>query len=64
MEEGTRKRKLMTFSTMPTAAASFKPLRFAMIVMMMKCHLDQPILQSDGNPDLKKLEHDCLLLEA
>ena len=36
MELGTRKRKLMIFSTMPTAAASVRPRWFAMMVMSMK----------------------------
>ena len=35
-EDGTRKRKLMIFSTMPTAAASVTPRRFAIMVMMRK----------------------------
>ena len=35
MEDGTKNRKLMTFSTMPTAAASVSPRWFAMTVMTM-----------------------------
>ena len=36
MELGTRKRKLMIFSTMPTAAASVSPRWLAMMVMIIK----------------------------
>ena len=36
MAEGTRERKLMIFSTMPTAAATSTPRLFAMAVMMRK----------------------------
>ena len=36
MDDGTRKRKLMIFSTMPTAAASVRPRWLAMMVMVMK----------------------------
>ena len=36
MAEGTRKRKLMIFSTMPTAAATSTPRLFAMAVMIRK----------------------------
>jgi hypothetical protein len=34
IDDGMRKRKPMIFSTMPTAAASVRPRRLAMIVMM------------------------------
>ena len=36
MEDGIRNRKLMTFSTMPTAAASLSPRWLAMMVMTRK----------------------------
>jgi len=36
MEDGIRNRKLMIFSTIPTAAAASRPRRLAMMVMMIK----------------------------
>ena len=50
MEEGTRNRKLMIFSTMPTAAASFNPRRLAMIVITMKAIWIRPSCRAMGTP--------------
>ncbi len=59
MEEGTRNRKLMIFSTMPTVAASFNPRRLAMMVMTINAirirpscraeaeHTHEQVIQSD-----------------
>ena len=36
IDDGTKNRKLMSFSTMPTAAASFRPRELAMTVITIK----------------------------
>ena len=41
----------MTFSTMPTAAASVSPRPLAMTVMTMKADLDEAVLEGDGDAD-------------
>ena len=48
--EGTRYTKLMNFSTIPTAAASFSPRRFAITVMMMKAICISPSCVAMGKP--------------
>ncbi len=53
IEDGTRKRKLMIFSTMPTAAASLKPRRFAMIVIMINAIRISPSCMATGIPILR-----------
>ena len=44
---------LIIFSTIPTAAASFRPLWFAMTVMMIKAIWIQPSWTATGNPTRK-----------
>ena len=53
MEDGTRNTKLMTFSTMPTAAASFRPRWLAMMVMRMKDTCIKPSCSVTGTPTRK-----------
>ena len=55
MEEGTKNRKLMIFSTMPTAAASFSPRRLAMMVMMIKEIWINPSCKAMGTPIFSSL---------
>ena len=50
MDDGTRNRKLMIFSTMPTAAASVRPRRLAMTVMTMKAIWIRPSCMAMGTP--------------
>ena len=50
MEDGTRKTKLMNFSTMPTAAASVSPRIFAMMVMTRKAIWMNPSCREMGTP--------------
>ena len=53
MEDGTRNTKLMTFSTMPTAAASFRPRWLAMMVMRMKDTWMNPSCKATGTPTFR-----------
>ena len=53
MDEGMIKIALIIFSTIPTAAASFRPLWFAMTVMMIKAIWIQPSWTATGNPTRK-----------
>ena len=50
IDEGTRKMKLMIFSTMPTAAASVRPRIFAMTVMTRKATWMKPSCSEIGTP--------------
>ena len=50
MEEGTRNKKPIIFSTMPTAAASVRPRRLAMMVMTMKETWMKPSCKAMGMP--------------
>ena len=52
IEDGTRNRKLMIFSTIPTAAATLSPLRLAMIVMMINATWINPSCAAIGTPIL------------
>ena len=54
IEDGTRKNRLIIFSTMPTAAASFKPRRLAIMVMTMKAIWINPSCMAIGNPIFKR----------
>lgn len=51
IEDGTRKNRLIIFSTMPTAAASFKPRRLAIMVDDNKGNLDKSVLHGDRKSD-------------
>ena len=42
IDDGIRKRKLIIFSTIPTAAASFNPRRFAIIVITINATCISP----------------------
>ena len=50
MDDGTRNRKLMIFSTMPTAAASVRPRRLAMTVMNKNAIWISPSCSAIGTP--------------
>ena len=50
MEDGTRNKKLMIFSTIPTAAASLSPRRFAMLVMTINATWISPSCSAIGRP--------------
>ena len=52
IEDGTRKMKLMIFSTMPTAAASVRPRRLAMTVMSKNEIWISPSCKATGTPML------------
>ncbi len=60
MEDGTRNRKLMIFSTMPTAAESFRPRLLAMMVMMMNATWISPSCRATGTPIFSMLPITCL----
>ena len=55
MVDGTRNKKLMTFSTMPTAAASFIPRLLAMTVMTMNAIWISPSCSATGIPIFRML---------
>ena len=50
MDDGTRNKKLMIFSTMPTAAASVRPRRLAMTVMNKNAIWISPSCSATGTP--------------
>ena len=50
MDDGTRNRKLMIFSTMPTPAASVRPRRLAMTVMNKNAIWISPSCSATGTP--------------
>ena len=50
IEDGTRKMKLMIFSTMPTAAASVRPRRLAMTVISKNEIWISPSCKATGTP--------------
>jgi len=50
MDEGTRNRKPITFSTMPTAAASVRPRWLTMTVMKIKAIWIRPSCRAMGTP--------------
>ena len=50
IEEGTRNKNPMIFSTIPTAAASVRPRRLAMMVMMMNEIWIKPSCKVTGMP--------------
>ena len=53
IEDGTMKSALITFSTIPTAAASFKPRLFAITVIMINAIWIQPSWIATGIPIFK-----------
>ena len=55
MEDGTKNRKLITFSTIPTAAASVRPLLFAIIVIMINATWIRPSCIAIGKPIFNSL---------
>ena len=50
MDDGTRNKKLMIFSTMPTAAASVRPRRLAMTVINKNAIWISPSCSATGTP--------------
>ena len=55
MDEGTKNKKLITFSTIPTAAASVRPLLFAIIVIMINATWIRPSCMAMGKPIFNNL---------